>query len=828
MSGTELQRPLISNRLYVPKHLVTEQQMQRFRYLIGTADDQQLVQTYTEHPDSYGFCRGDIQKIREVFDLRGIQDQRARVPWPAAAPNQQLRFTGILEDDQQRCVEQWRRNPYGLLHCPPRYGKGEMHGTPVLTPTGWTPIEHLRVGDLVIGSDGRPTEVTGVFPRGRLPVNRVEFTDKCSIVVDDDHLWQVLRCEGSAAPHQHQEVKTTRALRAGRQHRLMRGNTYRYRIPLVQPVQFAAVPRLPIDPYLLGVMLGSWHRRTAATGVFFVRHTVDGIVAEMNATLVRRQQRIQSLPPAARFRRLTALCVVDAAGNADPAVLTALRAMHLLDVHTHELFIPQVYLLASVQDRTALLQGLLDTVGQIRKTPYTTQLLIKTGSARLHADFAFLVQGLGGLVYPASGNSGASISLPPTLLPFRARASSYTRLNDRAPIRAIRSITQCGTAEVTCIAVAALDRLYVTEHCIVTHNTICAVSFLTGLRQRALVLVHRIELADQFMETFEEFTNIQELEARAGHRLIGISTGRRRDFPLVTVATYQQFMQVRGYVWLKQNRDAFGAVMVDEAHRAKAEWYSKVVNLTNPLVRVGMTATPYDSRNSTHVVAHDILGPVVAKGKTVELPTDYCLLRTGRSLDDASEWTYYINQLCRDRKRSRFIAKWVAKDVANDRFCLVTTDRIQHLEDLAEEIRLACPDVRVETISGTTPKALRRDIRLQARSGQIRVVIAINQIIQEGYNVPRWSVLHNTCPLTSPENWFQRFSRVRTKYFANEVAKFGAYNKPRPMLRVYVDETNMQFQRAAIRMIRRECGAYGLREVHETLTSEPRPAAQII
>src|SRR3982750_291073 len=46
-------------------------------------------------------------------------------------------------------------------------GRAQPVDTPVLTPDGWRPIGELHVGDLVVGSDGHPTPVLGVYPQGR-------------------------------------------------------------------------------------------------------------------------------------------------------------------------------------------------------------------------------------------------------------------------------------------------------------------------------------------------------------------------------------------------------------------------------------------------------------------------------------------------------------------------------------------------------------------------------------------------------------------------------------------------------------------------------------
>jgi superfamily II DNA or RNA helicase len=70
-------------------------------------------------------------------------------------------------------------------------GKGIELSQPTMTPAGLVPFGDLRVGDSVIGSDGSPTEILGVYPQGERECFEVEFSDGASVVCDDEHLWQV-------------------------------------------------------------------------------------------------------------------------------------------------------------------------------------------------------------------------------------------------------------------------------------------------------------------------------------------------------------------------------------------------------------------------------------------------------------------------------------------------------------------------------------------------------------------------------------------------------------------------------------------------------------
>jgi phosphate starvation-inducible PhoH-like protein len=77
--------------------------------------------------------------------------------------------------------------------CPLAYmrGRAQPLTSKVLTPTGFQPIGSLQVGDNVIGSDGRPTRVEGVYPQGRKDVYNVTCTDGASTRCCGEHLWTV-------------------------------------------------------------------------------------------------------------------------------------------------------------------------------------------------------------------------------------------------------------------------------------------------------------------------------------------------------------------------------------------------------------------------------------------------------------------------------------------------------------------------------------------------------------------------------------------------------------------------------------------------------------
>ncbi|MGH8961025.1 MAG: replicative DNA helicase, partial [Jatrophihabitantaceae bacterium] len=74
----------------------------------------------------------------------------------------------------------------------PGSGKALALDTPLPTPSGWTTMGEVRVGEWLLGADGRPTRVVAATEvmRGR-PCYDVEFSDGTVITADAEHEWRV-------------------------------------------------------------------------------------------------------------------------------------------------------------------------------------------------------------------------------------------------------------------------------------------------------------------------------------------------------------------------------------------------------------------------------------------------------------------------------------------------------------------------------------------------------------------------------------------------------------------------------------------------------------
>ena len=92
---------------------------------------------------------------------------------------------------QQAGVEYMLPRPAVILADSMGLGKLEFIDNKVFTPKGRKRIGDLKIGDKVIGSDGKSHNIVGVFPQGEKDLYRVTFNDGCSVLVGLEHLWTV-------------------------------------------------------------------------------------------------------------------------------------------------------------------------------------------------------------------------------------------------------------------------------------------------------------------------------------------------------------------------------------------------------------------------------------------------------------------------------------------------------------------------------------------------------------------------------------------------------------------------------------------------------------
>jgi phosphate starvation-inducible protein PhoH and related proteins len=384
-----------------------------------------LTRPAVEAGERLGFLPGDIQAKVDPY-LRPLFD--------------------ALYDmlDPERVLTYFDR---GIIEVAPlafMRGRAQPLSSQVLTPDGFRSIGELRVGDLVIGSDGRPTPVLGVYPQGRKEVFRVQTQDGASTLCCGEHLWHVYTASDRRRGKPGRVLQTQDMagnLRAAHQRR--------YELPvLTAPAEFPARD-VPLDPYALGLLLGDGCLTTTTTPSFSTRdpELAEALEAGLDGIELPRS----------------------GVAVASPVTTTGGELML-----AGAKFIPIDYLLNQSDVRIAVLQGLLDADGGwVAQDGRACRIKYTTSSDVLRDNVVFLVRSLGGVAHRSDAYV-LDIRLPEWVEPFRLerKRALYSRDGGGRPMRFIDSIEPAGEDETVCIQVAAADSLYVTDDLLLTHNTL--------------------------------------------------------------------------------------------------------------------------------------------------------------------------------------------------------------------------------------------------------------------------------------------------------------------------------------------------------------------
>lgn len=337
----------------------------------------------------------------------------------------------------------------------------------ILTPDGWETMADMRVGSIVTGPDGGRRRVTHINDAGTHPVYRLHFRDGTSAECSPHHLWAVDKVWGGRG----RVTIRTHEIAESYIYRSPGGQTqYRYRLPQNSAIEFNSVGKLPLNPYLVGALIGDGTlsntsvRYTSADEEVInrVRASVpDGYVVTKEARydyrITHHGGRGVKLPGPRR------------------ALRDALLAIGLSGLRSHEKYIPAIYLMASIGDRLDLLRGLMDTDG----CASGGRASYHTCSERLASDVLFLVRSLGGMATHSVKPDHRGyrdmyyihVAMPDGVSPFslnRKKAALSWRQHEFA--KTITYVELLPSAPVRCITVDALDGQYITDGFAVTHN----------------------------------------------------------------------------------------------------------------------------------------------------------------------------------------------------------------------------------------------------------------------------------------------------------------------------------------------------------------------
>ena len=361
---------------------------------------------------------------------------------------------------QERMISSFNNNRFNILLTPRQVGKPLSLNTPIPTPTGWTTMGDIKVGDQVLSPSGAIVNV--VFKTDTMydhDCYEMTFDTGEKIVSDADHLWEV----GSSYWNHKKKSLTTKEIseiyakkKKNPRGKGVQGSLY---TEVTKPFDFPKKD-LKIDPYILGLWLGDGYAQISR----IVAHKDD-------YEFYKTKLEIEAERPINN-------CMIFKVKDMQPC----LKEYNLLK-NKH---IPQDYLRSSYEDRLELLRGLMDSDGSLKKNSRTFEFYQKDYNFILQ--FVELLSTMGiksktrsklinGVEYYTVIFTTSEIvfNLPRKI----AGINNTKQTHPKTDRHYIHSIEKVDSVPVACIKVDTEDHLFLCgKSFIPTHNTTTVVSFL--------------------------------------------------------------------------------------------------------------------------------------------------------------------------------------------------------------------------------------------------------------------------------------------------------------------------------------------------------------
>lgn len=659
-----------------------------------------------------------------------------------------------LRDYQVTAINGFFQNHQSVQQIATGAGKAQPYWSKIKTPLGWITMAEATIGTIISTPDGNTAPIIGVFPQGRKPIYRLTFKDGRTADASGDHLWKIY-CVEFGKPTGRQPGNCWKTLTTDK----IADRLTRTQRPMKIPVVRTAIEvdaKLPMDPYVLGVLLGDGGLKFSAV----VLSSADNEILESvsNRLLPGYELRHSSkydyrltLTEEAHKSRRSIL------GQNKNGIWHHYRAILMdldLCVGSDCKFIPPMYLdRTSENQRLELLRGLLDTDGHVGKNG---EISFSSTSLQLATDVMTLVRSIGGLAqitsrlthYTYNGevrtgkrsftvrirhrNPRSLVSLPRK----QNRVSETYQYGDNLLLEIV-SVDYIGDSLCQCIAVDHPDHLYITDDYVVTHNTLltACLSLAIEAQGRSIVIVPSKDLVRQ---------------TEADYRLLGLDVGvyfgeRKERSHRHTICTWQSLA-----VFSKNSQNGTAGepigdflanvvcVIVDEVHTVKGVELKNL--LCGPMaaipLRWGLTGTiPKEEFEFLSLLS--ALGPVVGGIRTDELQGQgvlaNCAVEIVQLEDDHvefSDWDAEYTFLTSDPDRLAWIGQFCA-DLSQHGNTLILVERRATGLALEKLIQGAI------FVYGKTKSKARAAEYASIQTATNKVIVATYGIASTGINMPR-------------------------------------------------------------------------------------------
>ncbi len=289
-------------------------------------------------------------------------------------------------------------------------------------------------------------------------------------------------------------------------------------------------------------------------------------------------------------------------------------------------------------------------------------------------------------------------------------------------------------------------------------KTVIGLQIITDKQQPALIIVHRQQLMDQWIERIEAFLGIPK-------RDIGkIGKGKHKVGEKVTVAMVQTLAKLLDKPEGIELAQDFGTLIIDECHHLPAQTFQSAFGKLSPYYQYGLTATPF-RKNKDEKAIFILLGEVISEIPPQQIETfkkaRVIIRNTGLEVPFNPKTDPFENLskvLIHDTSRNQLILRDVKAELQKGKKVIILTERKAHITALYQFLKQA---FEIITLSGDDSDKIRKQKWKQIQEGRYQALITTGQLFGEGSDVKNASCLFLVYPFSFKGKLIQYIGRVQ-------------------------------------------------------------------
>lgn len=303
-------------------------------------------------------------------------------------------------------------------------------------------------------------------------------------------------------------------------------------------------------------------------------------------------------------------------------------------------------------------------------------------------------------------------------------------------------------------------------------KTVLGLAIIAEKKQPALIIVHRKQLADQWIDRIESFLKIPKKD-------IGkITGGKNQAGKTVTVAMIQSLTKVLDSADGPTLCQQFGTIIVDECHHVPAETYRSVISKLHSFYMYGLTATPFRKYNDGKLI-FTYIGDLVAeiKASQVEnLPKAKIVIRnTSLSVPFDSKTDKFetlSKVLVHDSARNKIIIEDVMAELNQGKKVVLISERKEHIDTLNLYLKQFYETLTLSGDDSEQSKALKWRL---LKEGNFQALITTGQYFGEGIDLSNISSVFLVYPFSFEGKLIQYIGRVQRSKIAPTIYDYRDY-----------------------------------------------------